>query len=71
MLAPKLMTDEQLIELIKRDQHFDLWKSLEELLNRKIEKARDGLEKSQDQESTIRLQTRIKTLRGLLTFDIK
>jgi hypothetical protein len=65
------MTDEQLIELIKRDQHFDLWKSLEELLNRKIEKARDGLEKSQDQESTIRLQTRIKTLRGLLTFDIK
>jgi hypothetical protein len=64
-------TEEQLIEHIKQIQHTDGWKCLSELINRRIDTNRDLLEKAQEMEFVIRLQTKIKTLRGVLTFDIK
>jgi hypothetical protein len=64
-------TEEQLIDHIKQIQFTDGWKCLNELLNRQINKNRDLLEKAQEMESIIRLQTKIKIMRGVLTFDVK
>jgi hypothetical protein len=71
VLDPKNMSDDQLIEQIKIDQHYEIWKCLVELCHRKIEKNRDNLERAQEQEAVIRLQANIKTLRSVLTIDMK
>lgn len=69
MLNPKLLEDNQIIDQLKGMQHLENWKLLEELINRKIDHARDNLEKAQDHEAVLRLQSQIKTLRGILTFN--
>jgi hypothetical protein len=70
-VLPNQPSDEQLIEVAKRLQATEGWRCLAEVINRKIDKARDSLEISPTHETTIRLQAKIKALRGVLTFDVK
>lgn len=71
MLNPESMSDAQLIEAIQRMKPTEGWRCLETLINRKIEKTRGLLEDVQDKDKLVSLQSKIKTLRGILTFDIK
>jgi len=61
----------ELIENVKRIQSSQAWQSLEELVGRKITETRDLLERSRNMEDIIRLQTKIKTWRSLLTLDVR
>lgn len=71
MLNPDSMSEAQLIEAIQRMKTLEGWRCLEALINRNIEKTRGLLEEVSDRDKMLKLQSKIKTLRGILTFDIK